>query len=35
MDTDIVLYGFIVSIKTEDIYKDMAEDLETRLYNSN
>ena len=29
-DTDI-LYGFIVYIKTDDIYKDIAEDAETRF----
>ena len=31
MDTD----GFIVYIKTDDIYKDTAEDVETRLDTSN
>ena len=27
--------SFIVYIKTDDIYKDIAEDVETRLYTSN
>ena len=31
MDTD----GFIVYIKTDDIYKDIAEDVETRFDTSN
>ena len=31
MDTD----SFIVSIKTDDIYKDIAEDVETRFDSSN
>ena len=31
MDTD----SFIVQIKTEDIYKDIAEDVETRFDTSN
>ena len=31
MDTD----SFIVHVKTDDIYKDMAEDAETRLDTSN
>ena len=31
MDTD----SFIVYIKTNDIYKDIAEDIETRFYTSN
>ena len=31
MDTD----SFIVYIKTHDIYKDIAEDFETRFYTSN
>ena len=31
MDTD----GFIVYIKTDDIYKDIAEGVETRFDNSN
>ena len=31
MDTD----SFIVYIKTDDIYKDIAEDVETRFYTSN
>ena len=31
MDTD----GFIVYIKTDDIYKDIAEDVEIRFDNSN
>ena len=31
MDTD----SFIVYIKTDDIYKDIAEDIETRLDTSN
>ena len=31
MDTD----SFIVYIKTRDIYKDIAEDFETRFYTSN
>ena len=31
MDTD----SFIVYIKTENIYKDIAEDVETRFDNSN
>ena len=31
MGTDI----YIVYIKTDDIYKDIAEDVETRFYNSN
>ena len=31
MDTD----GFIVHIKTEDMYKDIAEDVETRFNTSN
>ena len=31
MDTD----SFIVSIKTDDIYKDIAEDIETRFDTSN
>ena len=31
MDTD----SFIVYIKTDDIYKDIAEDVETRLDTSN
>ena len=28
-------YGFIVYIKTDDIYKDIAEDLQTRFDTSN
>ena len=31
MDTET----FIVYIKTEDVYKDIAEDVETRFYTSN
>ena len=31
MDTN----SFIVHVKTDDIYKDIAEDVETRFYNSN
>ena len=31
MDTD----SFIVHVKTDDIYKDIAEDIETRLDTSN
>ena len=31
MDTD----SFIVYVKTDDIYKDIAEDVETRFYTSN
>ena len=31
MDTN----SFIVHVKTEDIYKDIAEDVETRFYTSN
>ena len=31
MDTE----NFIVYIKTEDVYKDIAEDVETRFYTSN
>ena len=31
MDTD----SFIVDVKTEDIYKDLAEDVETKFDNSN
>ena len=31
MDTDV----FMVHVKTDDIYKDIAEDVETRLDNSN
>ena len=27
--------SFIISIKTEDIYKDIAEDVETRFHSSN
>ena len=34
MDTDIV-YIFIVYIKTDDIYKDIAEDVEIRSDTSN
>ena len=30
----IVLYGFIVYIKTNDIYKNIAEDFETRFNSS-
>ena len=31
----IVLYRFIVYIKTDDIYKDIAEDAETKFDTSN
>ena len=31
IDTD----SFIVHVKTDDIYKDVAEDVETRFYTSN
>ena len=32
---DTVLYGFIVYIKTDDIYEDITEDVETRFDTSN
>ena len=31
MDTD----SFIIHVKTDDIYKDIAEDVKTRFYTSN
>ena len=33
--TMLYVYSFIVYIKTDDIYKDIAEDVETRFDTSN
>ena len=34
-NANMVKKGFIVYIKTDDIYEDIAQDVETRFYTSN